>query len=117
MSVQTSGVNEIPSCHGGLENLDTEYDYELDEVEGVIPTDIQGTFFEMARGARESAKRNTAIGLMGMACYVLLALMKAGCILKTGMCARLNTWMRRLLRKCCTVDLARRSQEGCVLIF
>jgi len=50
MSVHTSGVNEIPSCHGGLENLDTEYDYELDEVEGVIPTDIQGTFFRNGPG-------------------------------------------------------------------
>ena len=50
MSVQTTGVNEIPSCHGGLENLDTEYDYELVEVEGDIPIDIKGTFFRNGPG-------------------------------------------------------------------
>ena len=33
MSVQFEGVNDVPSCHGGLENLDIEYDYFLDDLE------------------------------------------------------------------------------------
>ena len=40
MSVQAEGANEIPSCHGGLENLDAEYDYELTDLEGEIPSPI-----------------------------------------------------------------------------
>ena len=26
------GFNEFPSCHGGLENLDQEFDYMIDSV-------------------------------------------------------------------------------------
>ena len=45
MSAQALGANEIPSCHGGLENLNVEYDYDLEDVEGELPTDIRGTFY------------------------------------------------------------------------
>ena len=45
MSAQALGANEIPSCHGGLENLNEEYDYDLEDVEGELPTDIRGTFY------------------------------------------------------------------------
>jgi hypothetical protein len=32
MSEPALGANENPSCHGGLENLDMEYDYDLEDV-------------------------------------------------------------------------------------
>ena len=44
------GVNEFPSCHGGLENLDQEFDYIIDSVEGEVPTDLEGTFFRNGPG-------------------------------------------------------------------
>ena len=53
MSVQVEGVNEIPSCHGGLENLDNEYDYVLDDLEGEIPGDLKGTFFRNGPGRQK----------------------------------------------------------------
>lgn len=53
MSVQALGANEIPSCHGGLENLDAEYDYELNDLEGEIPSDLKGTFFRNGPGRQK----------------------------------------------------------------
>ena len=50
MSVQALGANEIPSCHGGLENLDVEYDYVLDDIDGELPSDIRGTFYRNGPG-------------------------------------------------------------------
>ena len=50
MSAQALGANEIPSCHGGLENLNVEYDYDLEDVEGELPTDIRGTFYRNGPG-------------------------------------------------------------------
>ena len=50
MSVQAAGANEIPTCHGGLENLDIEYDYDLTDLDGEIPTDLRGTFFRNGPG-------------------------------------------------------------------
>lgn len=50
MSVQAAGANEIPTCHGGLENLDVEYDYDLTDVDGEIPKDLKGTFFRNGPG-------------------------------------------------------------------
>ncbi len=44
------GQNEPPSHHGGLENLDTEHDYWIDDHEGLIPQDLQGTFFRNGPG-------------------------------------------------------------------
>ena len=44
------GVNEFPSCHGGLENLDQEFDYMIDSVEGGVPNDLKGTFFRNGPG-------------------------------------------------------------------
>ncbi len=44
------GANEIPSCHGGLENLDEEHNYWIDEIEGTVPTDLEGTFFRNGPG-------------------------------------------------------------------
>lgn len=46
------GSNEIPSCHGGLENLDEEHSYWFDdlEVEGEVPNDLKGTFFRNGPG-------------------------------------------------------------------
>jgi carotenoid cleavage dioxygenase-like enzyme len=61
------GMNEFPSCHGGLENLDQEFDYVIDEIEGEVPTDLVGTFLEMVRVASGSARPNTDTGLMAMA--------------------------------------------------
>ena len=50
MSVQSEGASGIPTCHGGLENLDAEYDYPLTDLEGEIPADLQGTFFRNGPG-------------------------------------------------------------------
>ena len=50
MSAQASGMNEISSHHGGLENLDAEYDYPLEDIEGDLPSDIRGTFFRNGPG-------------------------------------------------------------------
>jgi all-trans-8'-apo-beta-carotenal 15,15'-oxygenase len=47
------GVNEIPSCHGGLENLDEEYDYWMTDIQGEVPTDIKGTFFRNGPGRQK----------------------------------------------------------------
>lgn len=47
---QTPGQNEPPSHVGGLENLDQEYSYWLDDIEGQIPADLEGTFFRNGPG-------------------------------------------------------------------
>lgn len=44
------GSNEAPTCHGGLENLDEEHDYLIDEIEGEIPVDLRGTFVRNGPG-------------------------------------------------------------------
>lgn len=44
------GTNEPPSCHGGLENLDQEHDYWIDDIDGEVPTDLKGTFFRNGPG-------------------------------------------------------------------
>ena len=53
MSVQLEDANEVPSCHGGLENLDNEYDYIIDDLEGEIPRDLTGTFFRNGPGRQK----------------------------------------------------------------
>ena len=47
---QQVGQNEPPSHHGGLENLDTEHSYWIDDYEGQIPADLEGTFFRNGPG-------------------------------------------------------------------
>lgn len=44
------GANEIPGCHGGLENLDEEYAYWIDDIDGDVPKDLAGTFFRNGPG-------------------------------------------------------------------
>ena len=44
------GQNEPPSHHGGLENLDEEYSYWIDDIEGTLPADLGGTFFRNGPG-------------------------------------------------------------------
>ncbi len=46
----TTGINEPPSHHGGLENLDEEYSYYIDHYDGVLPSDLEGTFFRNGPG-------------------------------------------------------------------
>lgn len=57
MSVQVEGIvkgsNEIPTCHGGLENLDEEHSYNITEIEGDLPTDLTGTFFRNGPGRQK----------------------------------------------------------------
>ena len=43
---------DAPSCHGGLENLDEEFDYWIEDIEGEIPANLQGTFFRNGPGDR-----------------------------------------------------------------
>ncbi|MEQ8689738.1 MAG: carotenoid oxygenase family protein [Pseudomonadales bacterium] len=50
ISGQISGQNEPPSHHGGLENLDTEHSYWIDDFDGTLPADLEGTFFRNGPG-------------------------------------------------------------------
>ena len=50
------GQNEPPSHHGGLENLDTEYDYWIEGFDGTIPRDLEGTFFRNGPGRQRIGK-------------------------------------------------------------
>jgi all-trans-8'-apo-beta-carotenal 15,15'-oxygenase len=51
MAEQTlRGQNEPPSHHGGLENLDEEYSYWIDKIDGTLPGDLSGTFFRNGPG-------------------------------------------------------------------
>ena len=50
MAEQQLGQNEPPSHHGGLENLDTEHSYWIDDYDGALPADLQGTFFRNGPG-------------------------------------------------------------------
>lgn len=43
-------MTEAPSCHGGLENLDEEYSYWIEDVEGDLPADLAGTFIRNGPG-------------------------------------------------------------------
>ena len=60
MNVKVEELNEIPTCHGGLENLDNEYDYVINDLEGEIPRDLEGTFFRNGPGRQKIG--NTAYG-------------------------------------------------------
>ncbi len=42
--------NEVPTCHGGLENLDEEHDYRIDDIDGEVPANLRGTFFRNGPG-------------------------------------------------------------------
>ncbi len=53
MSLQIEGANEIPTCHGGLENLDAEHSYWLEDIEGEVPKDLKGTFFRNGPGRQK----------------------------------------------------------------
>ncbi len=44
------GANEIPDCRGGLENLDEEHAYVIDDIDGMVPQDLRGTFFRNGPG-------------------------------------------------------------------
>jgi all-trans-8'-apo-beta-carotenal 15,15'-oxygenase len=53
MNIAVKGSNEAPTCHGGLENLDEEHDYWIDEIEGEIPVDLKGTFVRNGPGRQK----------------------------------------------------------------
>jgi len=53
MSAVDHGTNTAPSCHGGLENLDQEFDYWIDDIEGEIPQDLRGTFIRNGPGRQK----------------------------------------------------------------
>ncbi|NNE72829.1 MAG: hypothetical protein HKN26_04130 [Acidimicrobiales bacterium] len=40
----------IPTFHGGLANLDREHSYWLTDVEGTVPSDLEGTFYRNGPG-------------------------------------------------------------------
>jgi all-trans-8'-apo-beta-carotenal 15,15'-oxygenase len=50
ISLPDRGVNEAPSCRGGLENLDEEHDYQIEQIEGQVPHDLEGTFLRNGPG-------------------------------------------------------------------
>jgi all-trans-8'-apo-beta-carotenal 15,15'-oxygenase len=43
----------VPSCHRGLENLDQEFSYWIDQIEGEVPPDLEGTFFRNGPGRQK----------------------------------------------------------------
>jgi all-trans-8'-apo-beta-carotenal 15,15'-oxygenase len=43
-------TTEAPTAHGGLENLDTEHSYWIDDIEGEVPADLTGTFYRNGPG-------------------------------------------------------------------
>ncbi|MEM7220429.1 MAG: carotenoid oxygenase family protein [Pseudomonadota bacterium] len=45
-----AGSNEIPTCHGALDNLDAEHDYWLEPIDGELPADLVGTFYRNGPG-------------------------------------------------------------------
>lgn len=55
--VNADSAERAPSFHGGLENLDEERSYWIDEIEGAvegeIPTDLNGTFFRNGPGRQK----------------------------------------------------------------
>jgi all-trans-8'-apo-beta-carotenal 15,15'-oxygenase len=57
MPLTRPGTNEPPTCHRGLENLDAEYDYFIDDVEGRVPADLTGTFFRNGPGRQRIGGR------------------------------------------------------------
>jgi all-trans-8'-apo-beta-carotenal 15,15'-oxygenase len=57
MNIDSRGQNEPPSCHGGLENLDEEFSYWIDDVEGEVPMDLKGTFFRNGPGRQKIGER------------------------------------------------------------
>ena len=56
MAAVTAGSNEPPTCHGGLENLDEEYSYWIDNIEGDVPTDLDGTFLRNGPGRQRRTR-------------------------------------------------------------
>ena len=57
MALSLKGTNEIPSCHGGLENLDEEHEYEMKDVEGELPKNLRGTFFRNGPGRQKIGEK------------------------------------------------------------
>ena len=53
MSAVRTGTNEAPTCHGGLENLDEEHSYWIEELEGEVPSNLRGTFFRNGPGRQK----------------------------------------------------------------
>ena len=49
-NVRTAGNNSPPSHIGGLENLDDEHSYWVEDIEGKLPPDLTGTFFRNGPG-------------------------------------------------------------------
>lgn len=47
------GSNLPPSCAGGLENLDDEHSYFIDNVAGDLPADLVGTFYRNGPGRQK----------------------------------------------------------------
>ena len=50
MDAIVHGRNAAPTCHGGLENLDEEHSYWIDNIEGDLPSNLVGTFFRNGPG-------------------------------------------------------------------
>ena len=60
MAEAISAHNEIPSCHGGLENLDEEHSYWIESWQGDVPRDLTGTFYRNGPGRQRIG--NTTYG-------------------------------------------------------
>ena len=56
MTILDATSNAAPTCHGGLENLEEEFDYWVDsqtEIEGAVPSDLRGTFLRNGPGRQQ----------------------------------------------------------------
>ena len=47
---RVTATTAVPTFHGGLANLDDEHSYWIDEVEGAVPADLEGTFLRNGPG-------------------------------------------------------------------
>jgi len=49
-SQRLSSDIQIPTCHGGLEALNEEHSYFIEDIEGALPQDLVGTFYRNGPG-------------------------------------------------------------------
>lgn len=51
MTLTERDTTRVPDSHGGLENLDDQYSYWVEDIiDGQVPTDLEGTFFRNGPG-------------------------------------------------------------------
>ena len=80
-AVRSAGDNTPPNHIGGLENLDQEYDYFIEDIEGQLPEDLRGTFFRNGPGRQRigGTKYGHWFDGDGMLCAFTFQIGRASC--------------------------------------